>query len=82
MELHYGQHIPGTSPLVYWKMPEENTCKGPDPLITCGRSYTCVFPEMAATTFCIPDRCVKQWHRGRPTDTQLLINDTGSLMLT
>lgn len=33
MDWHYGQHIAGTSPLVYWKTPEENIWKGPDPLI-------------------------------------------------
>lgn len=65
----YGQHIPVTSQLVYWKTPEENIWKGPDPLITWCKCYACVFPETAAIPFWIPGRCVKQWHRGRPNDT-------------
>lgn len=44
IEQHYGQHIPGTSPLVYWKSPEENIWEGPDALITWGRGYACGFP--------------------------------------
>ena len=63
------QRIPGTSPLVYWKTPEENIWKGPDPLITWRRGYVCVFPETMATPFWIPSRRIKKWHGGRPTDT-------------
>ena len=79
MEQHCGQRIPGTSPLVYWKIPEENVWQGPDPFITWGQGYACVFPETAATPFWIPGRCVKQCHGGRPRDTRLPMYDTGSM---
>ena len=44
IEQHHCQHNPGTSPLVYWKTPEENIWEGPDALITWGRGYACGFP--------------------------------------
>ena len=68
MEWHCGPRFPGTSSLAIWKTPEENIWQGPDPLITWGRRYACVFPETAATAFWIPGKCMKQWHGGRPTD--------------
>ena len=79
MEGHCGQYIPSTSPLAYWKTPEESVSPDLDPLITWGQGYTCVFPETAAASFGIAGRGVKQWHRGRASDTRLPTSDTGSM---
>jgi transposase InsO family protein len=45
MEKHF--HAWNTCPPVHvlWKNLETNTWQGPDPLLTTGRGYACVFPE-------------------------------------
>ena len=63
---------------MYRKTSEENTWTDPDPLITWGRGYACVFPETVATPFWNPGRCVKLAWKKTDRDMRLPTNELGA----
>ncbi|KAL6051705.1 hypothetical protein STEG23_003697 [Scotinomys teguina] len=46
-------------PLVLWKDLLTGSWKGPDPLITSGRGYACIFPQDEEAPLWIPDRLIR-----------------------
>ena len=46
-------------PLVKWKDLLSGQWKGPDPLLTSGRGYACVFPQDADSPIWVPDRLIR-----------------------
>jgi hypothetical protein len=44
---------------VLWKNLETNTWQGPDPLLTTGRGYACVFLEHEQWPRWLPLQCIK-----------------------
>jgi hypothetical protein len=59
MEKHF--HAWNTCPPMHvlWKNLETNTWQGPDPLLTTGRGYACVFPEHEQQSRWLPLQCIK-----------------------
>jgi hypothetical protein len=59
MEKHF--HAWNTCPpvRVLWKNLETNTWQGPNPSLTTGRRYACVFPEHERWPRWLPVRCIK-----------------------
>ena len=46
-------------PLVKWKDLLSGQWKGPDPLLTSGRGYACIFPQDADSPIWVPDRLIR-----------------------
>ena len=46
-------------PLVKWKDLLSGQWKGPDPLLTSGQGYACVFPQDTDSPIWIPDRLIR-----------------------
>ena len=46
-------------PLVKWRDLLSGQWKGPDPLLTSGRGYACVFPQDADAPIWVPDRLIR-----------------------
>ena len=47
-------------PLVKWKDPLSKQWKGPNPLLTSGLGYACVFPQDADSPIWVPDRLIRR----------------------
>lgn len=56
---HWGDLKTPLSVKVLWKDLLTGTWKGPDPLISSGRGYACVFPQDATSPIWIPDRLIR-----------------------
>lgn len=56
---HWGGIQSKLLPLVRWKDLLTGTWKGPDPLITSGRGYACIFPQDADSPVWIPDLLIR-----------------------
>ena len=52
---HWSPEQQSTKPLVKWK-DLSGQWKGPDPLLTSGRGYACIFPQGAKSSIWILDR--------------------------
>lgn len=59
MERHWNPSQDNPKPLVKWKDQLTGLWKGPDPLITSGRGYACVFPQDGESPIWIPDRLIR-----------------------
>ena len=55
---HWCPEQQNKKPLVKWKDLLIGQWKGPDPLLTSGRGYACVFPQDADSPIWIPDRLI------------------------
>ena len=53
---HWSPEQQSTKPLVKWKDFLSGQWKGPDPLLTSGRGYACIFPQGAESPIWIPAR--------------------------
>ena len=57
-------------PLVKWKDLLSGQWKGPDPLLTSGRGYACIFPQDADSPIWVPDRLIRHVSASRiPSST-------------
>nr|KAF6369060.1 hypothetical protein mMyoMyo1_010465 [Myotis myotis] len=58
---HWGglRDIPTLLPLIWWRDPLTGAWKGPNPLLTQGRGFACVFPEGEKNPTWIPARSIK-----------------------
>ena len=45
-------------PLVNWRDLLSRQWKGPDPLLTSGQGYACIFPQDAGSPIWVPDRLI------------------------
>lgn len=68
MELHWCQNKTKENGLVKWKDPESGLWKGPDPLLTFGRGYACIFPENLSKPVWIPARKIKLHQESSQTE--------------
>ena len=58
MLCHWCPEQLNAKPLVKWKDLLSGQWKGPDPLLTSGRGYACVFPQDADSPIWVPDRLI------------------------
>ena len=58
MLCHWCPEQLNAKPLVKWKDLLSGLWKGPDPLLTSGRGYACIFPQDADSPIWIPDRLI------------------------
>ena len=56
---HWCPEQQNTKPLVKWKDLLSGLWRGPDPLLTSGRGYACIFPQDADSPIWIPDRLIR-----------------------
>lgn len=56
---HWSKEDTGIRPVVKWKDLLTGQWRGPDPLITSGRGYACVFPQDEDSPIWIPDRLIR-----------------------
>ena len=56
-------------PLVKWKDLLSGQWKGPDPLLTSGRGYACIFPQDADSPIWVPDRLIRHVSAPRIPDS-------------
>ena len=56
---HWSPEQSGMRPLVKWKDLLSGQWKGPDPLLTSGQKYACIFPQDAESPIWVPDRLIR-----------------------
>ena len=56
-------------PLVKWRDLLSRQWKGPDPLLTSGRVYACIFPQDSDSPIWVPDRLIRHVSAPRILDT-------------
>ena len=56
-------------PLVKWRDLLSGEWKGPDPLLTSGRVYACIFPQDSDSPIWVPDRLIRHVSAPRILDT-------------
>ena len=55
---HWCPEQQNTKPLVEWKDLFSRLWRDPDPLLTSGQGYACIFPQDADSPIWIPDRLI------------------------
>ena len=56
---HWCLEQSNAKPLVKWRDLLSGQWKGPDPLLTSGQGYACIFPQNADSPSWVPDRLIR-----------------------